>query len=37
MPELGGSTTKVRDERAKWVRALLAQERAMSPRVCVTV
>ena len=26
----------VRDQRTKWVKALLAQERAVSPRVCVT-
>ena len=36
VPALGRAGTPVRDQRAKWVKALLAQERAVSPHVCVT-
>jgi len=36
VPALGAGGTPVRDQRTKWVKALLAQERAVSPRVCVT-
>ena len=36
VPALGRAGTPVRDQRTKWVKALLAQERAVSPRVCVT-
>jgi DnaJ-class molecular chaperone len=37
VPALGGSGAQVRGERAKWVRALLAQERAAAPRICLSV
>ena len=37
VPALAGDGTRVRGERAKWVRALLAQERAARPGICVTV
>ncbi len=36
VPALGGNSALARDERAKWVKALLAQERASSPRICVS-
>jgi hypothetical protein len=36
VPSLGGSGAQVRGERQKWVKALLAQERVASPRICVT-
>jgi hypothetical protein len=36
VPALGRAGTPVRDQRTKWVKALLAQERAVSPRFCVT-
>ncbi len=36
VPALGRPGTPVRDQRTKWVKALLAQERAVSPHFCVT-
>jgi hypothetical protein len=36
VPALGRAGTPVRDQRTKWVKALLAQERAVSPHFCVT-
>ena len=36
VPALGRAGTPVGDQRTKWVKALLAQERAVSRRVCVT-
>ncbi len=35
VPALAGTGTRVRAQRAKWVTALLAQERAVATRVCV--
>jgi len=36
VPALGRAGAPVRDQRTKWVKALLAQERAVAPRFCVT-
>jgi curved DNA-binding protein CbpA len=37
VPALAGRSPEVRGERSKWVRALLAQERAARPGLCLTV
>ncbi len=36
LPSLGGRGAWACGERASWAKALLAQERALSPRICVT-